>query len=307
VSDPEIRRKIINASNGNCPFMYSNTGSEGLKVYHAKSCGRTEEERKKRNGSKCSIPGLQGGSVDARCINGCCVGINVKYDVSKFVGSNSSVPGTTGSGAPMMGGTQQNSLFGSMFQMLGQMFGGGDGSGDSSYDPYSYNYNNSYDSVFDTDNNDEDLLNNLNEQYLDEPVTSYTDETMEDAVTETQGTEAHNSNLNEMNTIIIKDGDKLIKIDKTSAVDNRYSFIHQDTFALAQEYNNYNESPEARGLTDEILLNESKAPSYYQQEKPELQNDPSATGFKGEKIGQVRRLSLFERLSIWLATVFGLR
>ena len=309
VSDPEIRRKIISASNGNCPFMYSNTGSEGLKVYHARSCGRTEEERKKRNGSKCYIPGLQGGSVDARCVNGCCVGINVKYDVSKFVGGNSSVPGTMGSGGSM-GGMQQNSLFSSMFQMLGQMFGGG-GSGDS-YNPQNYNYENqnTNSSVLDKNDtsydDDSDSLDLQQDQYFQPDSENVYDDSAANLDVDVDSTQSGNTdNQDTLDTVIINNStSSLVNIKPVN--DQSYAFVHKDNLS-EQDDDSYNENTQTNGLTDEIILNESRVPEYDVKTEDTSSNDPSATGFKGEKIGQVRSLSLLDRLSMWFASILGLR
>ena len=301
VQDIKTRQNIINAGKGQCPSTFSVKGTD-VKVEHAKQCGKTKEEKKKKNGVSCTASGIQGGQVKAMCINGCCVGIGSSANSSQtnnFSGQGSVPNSSQGLGGAGLGGQNQG-LFGQIFGKLFQnMMGGG---GDSSYSPQSYDY----DGLFD---NGYDLNYNSDLPDFDRSFDIYSDdETIIDNTNETESTNSGPASAEQKNnedyirTVISRNGNKIeVKVDTQDLSRPVYGGQTSGIYDNLAPENKPSKQEKEEQIRNQIMENEIKA---YKNPESKVQ-EPASTGFKGEKLVPVREPGLLERLSAWLMQLLG--
>ncbi len=224
ITDPSIKKAVENALQGKCDEQQIK-GSK-IKVDHKKQCepkGRPPKVPNGKDGKPCYVQGLQGGSVTAMCLNGCCVAVKVN--------SSLDVKNT--------GGTDSKSLFSGMespqvLQSILKMFQGlsGLGGGDDSsynYPNYDYSYDN-YDYTGNTSNDDYNHSSDSWDWQYNLPDSTYGEEdstvySEEDVASETDSGKSYEDSIN---TEIIKIGNKTVNkkdIIKTgNGLDLRYNF-----------------------------------------------------------------------------------
>ena len=300
VQDIKTRQNIINAGKGQCPSTFSVKGTD-VKVEHAKQCGKTKEEKKKKNGASCTASGIQGGQVKAMCINGCCVGIGSSANssqINNFSGQGSAPNSSQGLGGAGLGGQNQG-LFGQLFgQLFQNMMGGG---GDSSYSPQSYDYDSLLDSGYDL-NYDSDLPD------FDRSFDIYSDdETIIDNADETKSANpgparARQGNEDYIRTVISRNGNKIeVKVDTQDLSRPVYGGQSSGIYDNLYPENKPAKQESDEQIRNQIMKNEIKA---YKNSDIKIQ-EPASTGFKGEKLAPVREPGLLERLSAWLMQLLG--
>ncbi len=307
VQNSATRKAIFDASQGKCPSSFKVKGTDA-KVEHAKQCGGTDREKKEKNGRKCYPSGVTGGSVEAMCINGCCVGLGVKYNTMQHgnygnSGTNSSYLDQT------QGGTSNNpanqSLFGKMFgDLFSKFMQGGGGGSDSSYNPYNYNYE-----YLQNNNTDQETVLNIND--TDDTDTWYDTNSPEQGDSIMENVDIPDSRLDvklpedSIVTTISKNGNKIeVKLDDSK--DQRYAFVSRNK-STTSLINRYQDKKSDKDISEEIILNETHAAKGFinNTDNNYINGDPASTGFKGEKVGAVKQESLLTKIVLWLGSLLG--
>ncbi len=325
IQDPKIRQSIASAAKGGCPSTFTFKGTDA-KVEHAKQCGRTAEEKKKRNGKACFPQGVVGAKVEAMCVQGCCVALDVKPDRGFRIYYNED-----GSLVVIPNELQQNSsgfqlspqdsraISGMIGQFFGRMFSSSNSSsGESGYNPWyyyrDYNYESvlgdgnsvtktepSYDTDQDTTNIVDDSDHTLNEAGSND--ISVTDDVAD------YSTPAQDNILPKDSVVtVISSNGKKIQVKTDQQKDKRYTFVNRDTnpdiVYISDSVSNGN--VEENNLKNEIILNEQRAAQGIDSETlPDEAQDPASTGFKGEKIGIIEQESLLTKIARWVRSLFG--
>ena len=289
ISDIQIKQNILNAKSGSCPAVRTTENSK-VKVENAKQCGKTPEEKKKKNGKKCTATGIQGGSIDAMCINGCCIAISVKQDKNNF--NNGNLSNTTQNGQQSYGGGGSNSMMQSFMQMLQGMMGGGGGGGAG-------NYGNPYlptNPEFPT-SEPEPIDVPVETEPDPKPDTAEEEPVVMDEPTDIKpgGQNISEPGSDEILTVISRKGTKIeVKVDKNSQSD-RYAFVQPKTGT-----DNTQAPPTTNQVIQSDILQREKNISVHKKE-----GGISHTGFRGEKVA-APKVGIWERISIWLASLLGL-
>ena len=308
IPDARVKQNILSAKSGSCPAVGTSAHSK-VKVENAKQCGKTPEEKKKKNGKKCTATGIQGGSIDAMCINGCCVALNIIPDKnSNLAPFQNNILHNNGTGAQYLPSSKTAGLISSFMNVFRGVMGGG-GSGNQ----FTNNYGNPYiitpqpikptSSVFAP----EPTAAVHSTDTTAKPVNTESDSslvgTVDNSSVVSSTTETHRDtttkNQDGIQTIISKNGVKVeVKVDKVEQVD-RYAFAQPklvQPVVVPPEQGSYNEVE-----NDNInILRREKSIKVHKNESA-----VSHTGFQGEKVARPAP-SLIEKISIWLATLFGI-
>ena len=308
ISDMQIKQNILNAKSGSCPAVRTSENSK-VKVENAKQCGKTPEEKKKKNGKKCTATGIQGGSIDAMCLNGCCVALGIKSGKSNyFGGSGANTPSNlSGQGQYYPPNNNMNMGLMSSFMQMFRGFMGGGGTGNQSGNYYGNPYivtpqrpvlptttvmlpATSTVGIVKVDTNP--TVQEYNPEVVD-----MTDHLVNPATSTNE--QPQNGHQDSIQTIISKNGVKVeVKVDKEKRPD-RYAFVEPKRIEPIAPIVNHNPNGATEGENINILQREESI----QVHKSE--SGVSHTGFKGEKVTSPQP-SLMEKISVWFATLFGL-
>lgn len=310
INDPRIKQAVVDAAKGKCPNSSNVQGAAD--VQHKKQCepkGRPPKVPNGKDGKKCIVPNLKGGSIEGMCIQGCCVYISssAKGASEKYLGGSNQ----GGYGYPGQGfGTPQEvgGLFKSFMNLLkgfGSDSGGSDSGNYGNYYNYDYeNFNNinddtDYDSLnlntFDYSNDDyelEDITNVENTSTVKNQESGAVDEQ----------TSSENSTSDSVDSIIY--GSDAAK-DQEYADDERYGFVRTNKGkSKAGVDSNSSSSKEEIIEIEKKSLKDIGLPSKgASQDNKELEY--TVTGFdKSIKVSNAENLSFWERLKLFFLSIF---
>ena len=306
ISDPRIKQAVVDAAKGKCPNSSKVQGAAD--VQHKKQCepkGRPPKVPNGKDGKKCIVPNLKGGSVEGMCIQGCCVYIksSAKGASEKYVGSSGAQ--RYGNSAQGFGNSQNTN--GLLKSFMGLLKGFGSGSGGSDSGNYGDYYNPKDLNLNDNINYDNLDLNNFdygNDNYKLEDNTNV--ETISDTKTKDSGaarqTNSESITSDSVDSIIY--GSDAAK-DQEYTGDERYGFVKRNKGRVkADTGSNSNSSKEEIIEIEKKSLKDvefSSKGTSQENKEPEY----TVTGFdKSIKVSNTETLSFWERLKLFFLSIF---
>lgn len=309
INDKNAQKRIIEALKGNClnqnNLKKNNIGKAVVNINHKQCRPAGPKSKGGKDGQKCQIQGVQGGSVEAMCVNGCCVQISSSKSEPLFAGQ----PGARNSASDnsLMNSPASQGMFKSIFDNLFKMFSGGSGGSGTSSDYQPYDYQHVADSV------DDSVIDGFySENNNDSGIVEY-DSDKTDTITHKQSktdeAQTQNSVNTKNNNIDVET--ELYKTEYLSASDTNASVNTKPIYrAFSKSTDSY--TKESQNNKPETIVEEQSISIAYNNNFEKKQNDnyiykdSSATGFNNSEKITVQELSFWQKIILAIKSVFGL-
>ena len=309
ITDKGAQKRIIEALKGNCSSQNSNLkktniGKAAVNVNHNQCKPAGPQSKGGKDGKKCQISGIQGGSVEAMCLNGCCVQISANKSSNN---PYSRWQQTNGQSAPSgaMNPSSQG-MFNGLFKNLFKMFSGAGGGDSGGYQPYNYDYGNVYEPDLNTSVTSDNGYNY-----------SYGNSYSADEVNKIAHSNDNQSNQNAQSQSESQSGntaDTETEIYKTTKQNNSKKPTAANQKPIYRAFNtgveNYPSQRDSEQKTEtftensiEVSYNSAPAKNKAKEYK---YYDSSATGFDNSERTQIKELSLWQRILLAIKNALGI-